>query len=643
MVAAISTAINPKTATQRGHPQNPTRPPLLPSESDNALGPRRHKAREVTSRYVSSSSSSYSSSSSSSSSSSLSRRFNSPLVSRTINSTPATTPTPSASSMSQRAQSVERKRQATPRSDSLYLGNGSGGADTPAAPKMLFTSTRSLSVSFQGESFTIQVSKAKPTPSPNLRKSTPERRRATTPARGGGGGLDHAENSKPVDQQRWPARMRQANCMTKSLDAEERKKLAGSRGVVRSLQNLMGDVRASFDGTNTLEMGNGEVVKPAEVVLQRNKDGGSELQFEPAASDNESVSSGSSGGEQGLRGGRGIVVPARFWQETNNRLRRQTDPGSPSSRNTGNKTIAPSKNVAPKKWVLDSPISSPRGVINSRGQFSPIRGAVRPASPSKLATPSPTSSMRGVSLSRVRNGVASTLSNTLSNAPSILSFAVDIRRGKIGENRIADAHLLRLLYNRLLQWRFVNARADATLSAQTLNAEKSLYDAWLATSKLRESVRAKRAELQLLKQKVKLISILKKQITDLEDWALMDRRYSSSLSGAIEALKASTLRLPVVCGAKADVLRVKDAIFSALDVMQAMASSVCLLSPKVENVNSLVVDVANLRAKELVSLDDCKDLLSIIAAMQVRECSLRTQIIQSKCLPWNPAMKGTSA
>jgi len=40
----------------------------------------------------------------------------------------------------------------------------------------------------------------------------------------------------------------------------------------------------------------------------------------------------------------------------------------------------------------------------------------------------------------------------------------------------------------------------------------------------------------------------------LEDWATLDRVYSSSLSGATEALKASTLRLPVVGGAKVFLL-----------------------------------------------------------------------------------------
>lgn len=36
----------------------------------------------------------------------------------------------------------------------------------------------------------------------------------------------------------------------------------------------------------------------------------------------------------------------------------------------------------------------------------------------------------------------------------------------------------------------------------------------------------------------------------LEDCSLLDRDYSNSLSGAIEALRASTLRLPVVDGAR---------------------------------------------------------------------------------------------
>ncbi|RDY05875.1 QWRF motif-containing protein 2, partial [Mucuna pruriens] len=626
MVAAISTALNPK----RAQTPTPRRTPLLPSESDNALAPpRRTKAREVTSRYMSSSSSS------SSSVSSPPRRCHSPLVTRTANSTRAKqTPTPTP--LAKRSQSAERRRQGTPRPT---------GADAPAAQKVLFTSTRSLSVSFQGESFPIQVRTTKPPPAQSLRNRTPERRKAaTTPVRGGGNvNSDHTENARSLDRHRWPGKLQppppqaaqqQVNCVNRTSDCADsaaRKQTDAPANVVRSLQNLMAVVRASHDAT---------------LRSESYKINGSEFQHEPepVPSDNESVTSGSSSGEGHVqRGSRGIVVPARFWQEHNNRLRRQTD--SPSSRigNKGTVTTPSPRLLVQKKSALDCPVSSPRGVVNSRVlQGSPIRSAVRPASPSKLATPSVWSPARGVSPSRAQNGVAGGVSSRFVSEPSILSFAVDVPRGKVGENRIVDAHLLRLFHNRLLQWRFVNARADAALSAQTLNAEKSLHDAWVATSKLRESVRAKRTEFQLLKQQFKLISILKDQMVYLEDWATLDRVYSSSLSGATEALRASTLRLPVVGGAKTDLLNLKDAICSAMDVMQAMASSICLLSPKVGQLNSLVVENANLSAKERVLLEECRDLLSVITTLQVREYSLRTHIAQLKCLPRSTTVKITS-
>lgn len=430
---------------------------MLPSESDNAIV-RKPKAREVTSRYM------YSSSSSSSSSfSSPPRRTNSPLVNRTVNSTKQkSTPSVTPAAFVKRSQSTERQRQrqGTPRPK----------GETPVAQKMLFTSARSLSVSFQGESFSMPVSKAKPPPATqSLRKSTPERRKVpatvTTPTIGRGRvnvNSDQTENSisRSVDQHRWPAKSQQnqANFMNRSLDCGVLLRNSNGFGsnVVRSLRNSLLDPRVSQDG--------------ATLRSESNKNGGSEPVIEPelVPSDNESVTSGSSSGAQDnggkpQRSARAIVVPARFLQEATN--------PSPRNGGIGNRSTVPPKLLVPKKSVFDSPASSPRGIVNNRLQGSPIRSAVRPASPSKLGTPSPRSPLRGVSPCRGRNGVASSLSSRFVNEPSVMSFAVDVPRGKIGENRAIDAHSLRLLHNRLMQWRFVNARADASLSVQTLNSE----------------------------------------------------------------------------------------------------------------------------------------------------------------------------
>ncbi|PSS17297.1 QWRF motif-containing protein [Actinidia chinensis var. chinensis] len=582
--------------------QNPRRPTLLPSETDNGfVGHRKPKSREVTSRYLSSSLSSNSTTSSSATSSSYSSSSNSSFSRRPHSPTPEV----------KRSQSVDRRRQATPRPTT---------PDMAAAAKLLVSSKRSLSVSFQGDSFALPISKAKPSPAASgvssTRRGTPERRRAT-PTR------DQTENSKPMEQQRWPGRSREANSMTRSMDCTaEKKKSGGSGSVVRALQKSMIDEtnKASFDDGLKVQLHNTELV---------------DANSDPIASDSESVSSANSGAvkECGtvtqVRGGpRGIVVPARFWQETTNRVRRLPEPVSPISKNNGLKTV--------KKSLNDGPILSPRGVPNSRGLSSPLRGGVWPSSPSKLVMSLNSSPSRGMpSPTRVRNGVASTFGSDLGSTPSILSFVNDARRGKVGENRLADAHLLRLLYNRHLQWRFVNARADAAMSVQKVTAEKSLYNAWVTTSKLWHSVKSKRVELHLLRQNLKIYSIFKGQMLYLDDWDLIDRDHSSSLSGIVEALEASTLRLPVVGGARADIQNVKDAICSAVDVMQTMASSICTLSTKVDQVNSVVSELANVASRERALLDQCKDLLSKLTAMQVKDCSLRTHILQLRSVPSN--------
>lgn len=88
----------------------------------------------------------------------------------------------------------------------------------------------------------------------------------------------------------------------------------------------------------------------------------------------------------------------------------------------------------------------------------------------------------------------------------------------------------------------------------------------------------------------------------LDDWALIERNYVDSLSGAVEDLEASTLRLPVTSGAwvcqvhknslhlifgksslcpnygflllQADTETLEAAICSAVNVMKAMGTSI---------------------------------------------------------------------
>ncbi|XP_073023871.1 QWRF motif-containing protein 2 [Primulina eburnea] len=520
---------------------------------------------------------------------------------------------------SKRYASVDKRRPTAARTSTPDIDLKNGNAtDVSAAKRLLVTSTRRLSVSFQGEGFSLPISKTKVTPQPNLssvRKGTQERRRTGTPLAGKGENGDQIDISKLVDQHRWPTGNPLVNRLSISLNCgigEETCELIGSGDAIQALRpSVIDERRPSFDSRLDLDLGSSEILN----AVQRAPDGNSiykesSLPSDLVASDSDSVSSDSTSGVDesggaslGHNGSGGIIDLAQFWQGMNNRLRRLQDPGSPLSTSTGSRIIAPPKL---KKYTS---------------------GGIRAASPGKLMSPTGSSLSRGHTPSRIRNAV-STICNNFVETPSVLSFAVDIRRGKVGENQILDAHLLRLLYNRHLQWRSVNARTETALLVQKHNSEKNLWNAWITISDLRDTVTKKRHRLQLLKRKLKLAFVLKGQMTSLDDWASMDKDHSFSLLGAIEALKASTLRLPATGGATADVQSLKDAIGSAVDVVNAVISSIRSFQPMVQNINSLATELAKVTGKERALLEQCTDFNSLLADILVKDSSLRTHMLQ---------------
>lgn len=266
----------------------------------------------------------------------------------------------------------------------------------------------------------------------------------------------------------------------------------------------------------------------------------------------------------------------------------------------------------------------------ARTSSSPSRVLIRPSSPSNASSTSSFASRRLPSPSRTRPStpVSPCSSVRSDSASSILSYIGDATRGKKSPAHIEDAHQLRLLHNRNLQWRFTNAYVDEMLSIQKMSAETMLYSVWDANSRMCDSMLMKRSYVQRLRHEVKLGTVLKEQMDYLNHWAALQTEHSSSLSSATEALKASTLRLPVSGGAKADVLTVKNAVSSAVDIMQAMGSSICHLLSKLQATHSLVTELSAVAAKESTLLNEYRELLATAAALQVQESSLRTQLIQ---------------
>jgi len=422
------------------------RPPLVPAERNSnatakaATTTRRPRTREVVSRYKSPSSSTPS----------VARRFPSPSLSRTL-------PTPSPV-VPKRSQSAERRRPSTPPSPSrpcTPVQDSSVDVQLPSRrlstggrlQESLWPSTmRSLSVSFQSDSISIPISKKeKPVnnvfsdrtlrPSSNVvhkqaetptgsRKPTPERKRSPLK---GKNSQDQSENAKPVDglhsrlidQHRWPSRIGGKVCSNSSLN----RSVDLTDKNVKALSTPVGIGLSSLRRTPIPD----NSIKP----LQKSASDTSRLSLEEI--------------------GRVVSEVNSF----DDKLRRISG---------AQKLVASS---------LSDRISLVTPVV--RSQSLPTPGS-RPASPSRTSinrgvSPSrtrPSTPSRGVSPSRIRPSNVSVQPN---NSTSVLSFIADFKKGKKGASYIEDAHQIRLLYNRYLQWRFANARAEAVLYIQKVTAE----------------------------------------------------------------------------------------------------------------------------------------------------------------------------
>ncbi|KZV34621.1 QWRF motif-containing protein 8 [Dorcoceras hygrometricum] len=506
--------------------------------------------------------------------------------------TSRTAPT-STESCPKRAVSAERKRSLGPlsppspspstpvqdtSSEMLMASKWIAGKKFPGPSR----SMRSLSVSFKSDIISVPMSKReKPVsnvlsdrvlrPSSNIahkqaelpasRKPTPERK--GTPNKGRRSS-DKSENSKPTDslpaslvhQHRWPTRVNgRASSTAVNRDINLTDKMNKTASLSHSMKAELYPRRLSLDGTPLQKFTN-------DLLMIRTCCDNGKVMLNGCLSDDSSM----------------MIQSA--------------------SSSAPDKT--PVMYAAARTQYLPTPVL--------RSPSPPVSRGVSPAR-NKVGKPS----SRGPSPARVRPSSPSRQPQT---STSVLSFIADIKKGNKAATHIEDVHQLRLLYNRHLQWQYANARSDAVLNSLKVKAEKILYNMWRTIASLLDSATAKRTHLQQLRLILKLYSILDNQLTCLDQWALVESGHANSLTLVTQELQAATIRIPVAGGARGDIGTIKAAVCSAVDVMQAMGSSLCSILSQMEGMNSLVSQVADIAAQERAMLADCESLMSIAAAFQ---------------------------
>ncbi|KAM1033709.1 hypothetical protein EV2_038272 [Malus domestica] len=205
----------------------------------------------------------------------------------------------------------------------------------------------------------------------------------------------------------------------------------------------------------------------------------------------------------------------------------------------------------------------------------------------------------------------------------------DMRKGKKISSHLEDVHSLRVLQNRYLQWRYANARAEASMRAQQRETLRTLYSLAVKIAELYDSAKRKRIELGILQRTKTLSTILEAQIPYLDQWFSLQGDYSIYLAEATQALLNASVQLPSSGSVTANLPELEETLSSAIEVTDTIVFHVQRSMPKAEETEDLVSELARVIGGERALIEECGNRMSNTYTTQVEGWSLRSQIIQS--------------
>ncbi|KAI3465697.1 hypothetical protein Pfo_022360 [Paulownia fortunei] len=318
----------------------------------------------------------------------------------------------------------------------------------------------------------------------------------------------------------------------------------------------------------------------------------------------------------------GTEVPSKFMHDLSSRSRRwSADSGlhqkPVSSDNNNSPKIFTLKNVMKKangNWALSPGRSGSPKVPSgdNKGKMTGLTSSKPPTSPS-----------RG-------KGVG-----------NILSLGIELLKGKkysssasspLGPGSAENVHQLRLFHNRLMQWRYSNARAEAVNGNVVKLAESNFVHVWNGLIKLQHSAIQKKVQLQKEKLEMKLDYILHSQIKALEIWGNMERQHLSAVTTTKDYLHSVVCRIPLVDGAKVEPQSASIAVRHASDLAASINLMLTTFSPTIEKTVGVESELAMVVTQEKLLLEECCELFRNISALEIQERSLKSSIMQLRLL-----------
>ncbi|KAI4332677.1 hypothetical protein L6164_017567 [Bauhinia variegata] len=205
------------------------------------------------------------------------------------------------------------------------------------------------------------------------------------------------------------------------------------------------------------------------------------------------------------------------------------------------------------------------------------------------------------------------------------------KQKKVSSVQEEEYHRLRILHNRLLQWRFVNARAQVAMPTVKQVAEITLFSVWLNIIMMRKTILEKKVEIHRLRQRIKLYHIVNPQLSLLNEWPKLERRNQESVSRVARKLTALANTMPLINNTKADVETTYQGMTTATEVMQGIVEQLVRRHHKqVERILYQVTELATTAKQEEEYLQELLKTIPMISSLLV--CTATFQVYFSNIL-----------
>ncbi|CAA0834559.1 QWRF motif-containing protein 7 [Striga hermonthica] len=249
---------------------------------------------------------------------------------------------------------------------------------------------------------------------------------------------------------------------------------------------------------------------------------------------------------------------------------------------------------------------------------SPSAWALSPGRPMSSPVPPPPPVTRTPASSGKREGKGGAVS-------SVFRF---FRQNKVSPALEGEYHRYSVAYNRLLQWRFANARAAAAMAAVKGVAQKKLMNVWVRISIIRNLMVKEKAMIQTLKHQMKVYNILNSELSLLNEWGKLEPKNSEAVGRMVRKLSAISLCLPLVQNAEADITSVKYTISTATEVMDNIKAMILDMHWQVERKCFLLTELSVMVKQQKHYFQELEKEVTLVSYLAAQEKSLRAHHIQ---------------